>query len=51
MLAVNMLVKWKNDEETSIHKENTEGFIKGIISRLENNIVHIFPLSQIPLLI
>jgi len=38
-------------EEWMEHKENTERFIKSIISRLENNVVHIFPLSQIPLLI
>ncbi|GEM_PF-2279927 len=44
-------VEINTKEEWMEHKENTEGFIKGIISRLENNIVHIFPLSQIPLLI
>lgn len=38
-------------EEWEEHKINTEGFINGIISSLQDNVVYIFPLSQIPLLI
>jgi len=33
------------------HKANTESFINGVVSSLQDNVVHIFPLSQIPLLI
>lgn len=33
------------------HKTNTENFTKGVIRSLQDNVVHIFPLSQIPLLI
>lgn len=38
-------------EEWEEHKVNTEKFINGVVSSLQDNIVHIFPLSQIPLLI
>lgn len=38
-------------EEWAEHKDNTENFINGVISSLHDNVVHIFPLSQIPLLI
>ena len=39
------------DNEWIEHKENTENFLNGVISRLKDNVVHIFPLSQIPLLV
>ena len=41
----------ETNEEWLEHKEQTEGFIKNIIKKLEDNTLHIFPLSQIPLLI
>lgn len=44
-------IEINTQEEWMIHKKNTEMFVKNIISHLKNNGVHIFPLSQIPLLI
>lgn len=44
-------IEINTNEEWQEHKDNTESFIKGVISNLEDNVVHIFPLSQIPLLI
>ncbi len=39
------------DEEWEEHKLNTGIFIRGVIESLRDNVIHIFPLSQIPLLV
>lgn len=39
------------EEEWMEHKSNTDSFTNGVISKLQDNIMHIFPLSPIPLLI
>jgi predicted phosphodiesterase len=44
-------IEISTQEEWMEHKSNTDSFINGVISRLKDNVVHIFPLSQIPLLI
>jgi len=44
-------IEINTNEEWLKHKENTKSFVNNIISRLANKMVHIFPLSQIPLLI
>lgn len=44
-------IEISTNEEWEEHKYNTESFTKGVIKSLQNNIVHIFPLSQIPLLV
>lgn len=44
-------IEINTEEEWEEHKSNTENFIMGVIDRLQDNVVHIFPLSQIPLLI
>ncbi len=44
-------IEINSEREWEEHKDNTEGFMKSITKRLENNVLHIFPLSPIPLLI
>lgn len=44
-------IEINTDDGWMEHKTNTESFVKGIISSLKDNVAHIFPLSQIPLLI
>ena len=41
----------KTAEEWLEHKQHTYSFTNGIINRQDNNVLHVFPLSQIPLLI
>lgn len=44
-------IEIKSIKEWMKHKRCTETFIRNIISKLDNNVIHLFSLSQIPLLI